>query len=85
MVPGFFLASLQASSAPGLSLNQGLISAACRLLLGLAAVLVMRALARRQLALSPHACTWAAVILSAERRKMTRRPSSEPPLEGLAR
>ena len=51
MAPGFFLASLQASSAPGLSLNQGLISAACRLLLGLAAVLVMRALARRQLAL----------------------------------
>ena len=52
MVPGLRLASLQAALAPALPLNQSLVAAACRLVLGLAAVLVMRALAQRQLALS---------------------------------
>ena len=44
------LASLQAGLAPALPLNQSLVAAACRLGLGLAAVLVLRALAHRQLA-----------------------------------
>ncbi len=45
------MASLQANGAPALPIDQPLLAAACRLALGLAAVLVMRALARRQLAL----------------------------------
>lgn len=50
MAPGLALASLPFGLAPALPLNQPLVAAACRLVLGLAAVLVMRALARRQVA-----------------------------------
>jgi small-conductance mechanosensitive channel len=46
------MASLSTSLASGLALNQPLVAALCRVVLGLAGVLVLRALARRQLAFS---------------------------------
>lgn len=52
IAPGPCLASVQAGLDPAMLLNQPLVAAVCRLALGLAAVLVMRALAHRQLGLS---------------------------------
>ena len=50
MISWVFMASLPTSLQAGLALNQPLVAGLCRLLVGLAALLVLRALARRQLA-----------------------------------